>query len=370
MQPHYRINRPESLLSPSLVVFRPLVRRNVETMVKLARSPERLRPHVKTHKMPAVIRLLEQYGIRKHKCATIAEAEMVAASGATDVLIAYPILGPNIARLGRLISAYPMTSFSVTVDDAQAARLLAEGLKRTERPLDVLIDLDAGMGRTGIAPGDAAAELYALVHSAPEMRAGGLHVYDGHLHQTDPSERRTAAREVQEITLAFRDKLVARGFPVPRIVLGGTPTFPMHAQLEEPGIEYSPGTCVFHDAGYAANHPDLPFVPAALLLTRVVSRPRPGRFCLDLGHKAIAADPVGPRATLLDVPDATLGKHNEEHLIVDTPRAADFPLGAIVLAIPTHICPTCALHRKAYVIQDGELVDEWEVAARDRVIGV
>jgi D-serine deaminase-like pyridoxal phosphate-dependent protein len=152
-------------------------------------------------------------------------------------------------------------------------------------------------------------------------------------------------------------------------VLGGTPTFPIHAALDVPGVECSPGTVTLHDVGYATSYPDLPFVPAALILTRVVSHPRPGRLCLDLGHKAVAADPPGARLTLLGVADATLGSQNEEHLVVDTPHAADYPPGTPLLAIPMHICPTCALHRRAYVIENGALVDEWEVSARDRMIG-
>jgi D-serine deaminase-like pyridoxal phosphate-dependent protein len=158
------------------------------------------------------------------------------------------------------------------------------------------------------------------------------------------------------------------GLAVPRLVMGGTPTFPVHAALDEPGIECSPGTCTLHDIGYATRYPDLPFTPAAVLLGRVISQPRPGRICLDLGHKAVAADPPGARLTLLDVPDATLGIHSEEHLVVETPDAARFVPGTPVLALPTHICPTCALHRRAYVIEDGDLVDEWEIAARDRVL--
>jgi D-serine deaminase-like pyridoxal phosphate-dependent protein len=359
------------LLSPSLVIFRALVLRNLETMLELARRPERLRPHVKTHKMPAIVRLSEQLGIRKHKCATIAEAEMVAATtGGTDVLLAYPMVGPNIARLARLMNAYPATTFRATVDDPDAARALSEGLKRADRPLPVLIDLDLGMGRTGIAPGVKALELYGLIAELPHLEPDGIHAYDGHLHQTEVEERRKAAQEVQEKTLAFRRDLQARGLPVPRIVIGGTPTFPMHAELDDADIECSPGTCTLHDAGYGGKQPDLPFVPAAVLLTRVISRPRPGRICLDLGHKAVAADPVGDRVSLVDLPDATLGKHNEEHLVVETRSAGDFPIGTPLFAIPTHICPTCALHRRAYVIDEGELVDEWEVAARDRVLGI
>ena len=110
--------------------------------------------------------------------------------------------------------------------------------------------------------------------------------------------------------------------------------------------------------------------PRRILLTRVISQPRPGRLCLDLGHKAVAADPPGPRLTLLGVPDATLGGQSEEHLVVDTPHAAEFPPGTPLLAIPMHVCPTCALHRQVYVIEDGELVGEWEVSARDRRLAV
>src|SRR3954465_9222106 len=111
MHPTYPIDDPAALLSPSLVIFRDKVRRNLDTMLALAGSADRLRPHVKTHKMPALVRLTEEFGIRKHKCATIAEAEMLAQAGATDVLLAYPMLGPNVARLANLIERYPETTF-------------------------------------------------------------------------------------------------------------------------------------------------------------------------------------------------------------------------------------------------------------------
>ena len=163
---------------------------------------------------------------------------------------------------------------------------------------------------------------------------------------------------------------MSQGLPVPRLVLGGTPSFPFHAALEEPGVECSPGTIVLHDHGYASRYPDLPFTPAALLLTRVVSHPRPGRLCLDLGHKAVAADPAGPRVHLIDLPEPKFVGHSEEHLVVETPAADRYPVGSWLLAIPTHICPTSALHRRVYVIAGGRLVNEWDVTARDRVIGI
>lgn len=366
----YPLDDPSALLSPSLLIFRDLVRRNIETMIAMARDPGRLRPHVKTHKMPALVRLMEEMGVRKHKCATIAEAEMLARAGAADVLIAYPLVGPNIARLSALVDAYPVTTFRATVDDPNVAQALSDAMKERPRSLSVLVDLDVGMGRTGIAPGDAAFDLYRKVQSLPGLTADGLHAYDGHLRDRDLAGRRSAATPGMERVLALAARLRAADIPIPRIVLGGTPTFPVHAAREEPEVECSPGTCVLHDGSYSEKFPDLPFTPAALLLTRVISLPRPGRLCLDVGHKAVAADPAGARLTLLGVSDATLGPQSEEHLVVDTPHADEFPPGTPLLAIPTHICPTCALHRWVYVVEGGNVVDRWDVEARDRVIRV
>ena len=370
MDSRYSIDSPSGLLSPSLVIFRDIVRKNFETMIAMARGPDRLRPHVKTHKMAAIVQMATELGIRKHKFATIAEAEMVAAAGGLDVLLAYPLVGPNLIRFARLIRDYPATTFRAIVDHPDSARALSEALQDQDRPVPVLLDLEVGMGRTGIEPGAAADALYTLVVRLPNLEADGLHAYDGHINETQIESRRKSVLAVQEKALALRDRLLGEGLPVPRVVFGGTPSFPIHAGLNVPGVECSPGTIVLHDHGYATRFPDLPFTPAALLLTRVVSRPRPGRICLDLGHKAVAADPAGPRVHLIDVPDATVVGHSEEHLVVETPAADRYPVGTRVLGIPTHICPTSALHRRVYVIARGQLVDEWEVTARDRVIQI
>jgi len=367
----YRLNDASRFLSPSLVIDRRLVRRNLEAMIAMAGGADRLRPHVKTHKMPALVRMCEAMGIRKHKCATIAEAEMVAAAGGTDVLLAYPLVGPNIDRFARLIRKYPATTFRALVDHPASAQALSEGMRGIENPLPVLIDLEVGMGRTGIAPDDAAVALAKQIAGLPNLVLDGLSAYDGQVHDNALEDRRRSTTPGVQRTLELCDRLEALGLLVPRLVLGGTPTFPIHATLQRPGVECSPGTCTLHDIGYATRYPDLPFIPAAFLLGRVISQPRPGRLCLDLGHKAVAADPpAGSRLTLLDIPDATLSTHSEEHLVVETPHAEDYPPGTPVLALPTHICPTCALHRRAYVIEDGDLVDEWEITARDRVLSI
>jgi D-serine deaminase-like pyridoxal phosphate-dependent protein len=169
----------------------------------------------------------------------------------------------------------------------------------------------------------------------------------------------------------MRATLEKNGVTVPRLVLGGTPTFPVFAKLNLPGQELSPGTCVLHDHGYGSHFPDMNFTPAALLLTRVISRPTPTRVTLDLGYKAVASDPpAGQRCVLLNVPDYKAVLQNEEHLVIETPAADKFPPGAEVYAVPYHICPTCAMHKQAYVVEGGKVTGTWDIVARDRILSV
>ncbi|MFO0956619.1 MAG: D-TA family PLP-dependent enzyme [Isosphaeraceae bacterium] len=368
-----RLDSPAKIPTPALLIDRARVRRNLERMIEMAGGTDRLRPHVKTHKMPAVVRLSATFGISRYKVATIAEAEMVASAGGNDVLLAYPMVGPNIARMARLLKAYPSTTFRAVVDDPSMLEALSEAVREGGRALPVLIDLDVGMGRTGIAPGEAAEALYRKLATLPGLKPDGIHAYDGHIRDADPVARKESARPGIEATLQLRDRLLAAGLPVPRLVMGGTPSFPIHAAGGIPGVECSPGTCVFHDAGYASTYADLPFEPAAYILTRVVSRPGPNRLCFDCGSKSIAADPPAERRVALpDLPGAIFRGQSEEHYVVevDPETAGRFPPGTPTMALPWHICPTSALHRTALVVEDGAVVDHWDVTARDRMLGV
>jgi D-serine deaminase-like pyridoxal phosphate-dependent protein len=372
MSPQYTIHDTSAVYSPALLFYKDLIRRNIEHAISIAGSAERLRPHVKTHKTREIVRMESDAGIRKQKCATIAEAEMLAVCGVPDILLAYPIVGPNCGRVARLAKAFPDSAFSVLTDHPAAAQALSEAMAPTGRTVDVLLDIDSGQHRTGIAPGEEAATLYAMLGRLPGVRPGGLHVYDGHNHQESYVERQTAAMNQLRPVLALRESLEKKGLPAPRLVLGGTPTFPVYAGMDYPGMELSPGTCILHDHGYGSRFAELSgFVPAALLLTRVISRPTATRVTLDLGYKAVASDPpAGKRCVLLNVPDYEPLLQNEEHFVIETPAAAHFPPGAEVYAMPTHICPTCAMHRQAYVVENGQVTERWEIVARDRVLTI
>jgi D-serine deaminase-like pyridoxal phosphate-dependent protein len=312
--------------------------------------------------MPAVMRLQLEAGITKFKCATLAEAEMAAECGAPDVLLAYQPVGPNVERVARLRGAFPATSFAVLVDCADVLEALSR--RFAQNPLRVFLDVDCGMGRTGIPVGEAGT-LFRLAGQAPGVVVGGLHVYDGHIHQADPAAREQAVRE------AFGpiDDLVRELRPQ-TLVCGGSPTFGWHALRES--WECSPGTTLVWDAGYAEKFGEMGFVPAAWLLARVISKPRPGRLCLDLGHKAVAAEnPLSRRVRLPDWPEAEPLLQSEEHLLIASPRADDTPVGTVVYALPMHICPTVALHAEAVVVRCGEATGErWEIRARNRRIHI
>ncbi|MFM1800985.1 MAG: hypothetical protein RJA81_337 [Planctomycetota bacterium] len=360
----------ENLISPSIVVFRDRVKANIDHMIRMAGGADRLRPHVKTHKMADVVRLCESAGIHKHKCATIAEAEMTALAGGKDILLSYPIVGPNVWRFLKLQQLFGSTRFAALADDLETVQFINEAARRHHQTIRLMLDVDLGMQRTGIAPDDRAVEIYKAIAESSNLEAAGLHGYDGHIRNAELGERKISAKPGQDEIFALRDRLVQMGFPVPTLVMGGSPSFPTHATLTDPAVECSPGTLVLNDSGYGSRYSDLDFPPAAYLLTRVISRPGVDRLCLDLGHKAVAADPVPPRARILDIPDAEPLVHSEEHLVIRCTSPDKYPVGTALWAIPSHICPTVALHNWVYVAEDGKIVGRWDVTARGRVISI
>src|SRR5436190_13866487 len=296
-KPWYEVSNVDEVDSPALLIYPDRVEENVRRMIAMTGGADRLCPHVKTHKLAELIQLQLKLGITKFKCATIAEAEMVASCGAPDVLLAHQPVGPKLQRLIRLAKEYPQTKFSTIADDETVIGNISAAATAAKIKIPVLIDIDCGMGRSGISPGKRAGELYRLIATSPGLIASGLHVYDGHLHDADPVIRSQKCEECFAPSDKFRKELLDAGLPVPRMIVGGTPTFPMHAG--RPDVECSPGTCVLWDAGYGTRCLDLDFMNAALVLTRVISKPGKNRLCLDLGHKAIAAENPHPRVLFL-----------------------------------------------------------------------
>ncbi len=363
----YTIQNIDEVDSPALVVYRDRILENIRLLKSMVEGDlASLRPHVKTHKMAEVVRLMLDEGIRKFKCATIAESEMLASAGAPDVLLAYQPVGPKVQRLLRLVQVYPATRFSCLIDNTSSAAAISEVFGSARLQLDVYLDLNVGMNRTGIVPGPKALDLYFGCAFLPGIRPVGLHAYDGHIRDEELIQRKEKADQAFESVALLAGEIVRAGKPRPVIVVGGSPTFPVHAR--RPGVERSPGTFIFWDWGYHTTLAEQPFVFAALLVTRVVSVINAHTICLDLGHKSVAAENPLPRVKFLNFPDAQPVAQSEEHLVVKVTDSTNHKIGDVFYAVPVHICPTCALYDRVQVAENNRVTGTWRVVARDRVI--
>jgi D-serine deaminase-like pyridoxal phosphate-dependent protein len=366
MDPWYHAGGANEIPTPALIVFPERIEENIQRMISIAGGPDHLRPHVKTHKMAAVVRLKISKGISKFKCSTLAEAEMVAQCGGNDIMLAMQPVGPHIDGYFRLQRHYTGSRFSALADSSAVAEQLAVKAAAYALEADIWLDINNGMDRTGIRPGKEALLLYQKISKLPGLKIRGLHVYDGHIHNEDiRTRRRICERDFQPVQ-SLIEAIKEIGLEVPAIVAGGTPTFSIHAGRRD--CETSPGTCVLWDSGYHSHFNDLSFLHAAVLLTRVVSKPNKNLLCLDLGHKAIAAEMPHPRVTFPDVPVKRFVNHSEEHLVVETHVADQYEPGDIIYGIPWHICPTVPRYKSVYTVVNGKVSGEWQIEARDRMI--
>jgi D-serine deaminase-like pyridoxal phosphate-dependent protein len=365
----YLIENVEELDTPALVVYPSRVKNNIAILKSMVDKTSRLRPHVKTHKSGEVCQLMLAAGITKFKCATIAEAEMLGICKAPDVLLAYQPIGPKLRRFIALIARYPKTKFSCLVDNIGAANEISAESSKNKSHIPVYIDLNVGMNRTGIVPGAAALQLYADCALLPGIKPVGLHAYDGHLHYADFDERKRKCDECFETVVKLQRELVQSGYPEPIIVVGGSPSFPIHAKRKK--VECSPGTFIYWDEGYLVELQEQTFLIAALVVSRVISLPDETKICLDLGHKSIASEKeLSKRVLFLNAPELVFVGHSEEHLVADAGKGHKYKVGDVLYGIPYHICPTVALYERAITIEDKKISGEWKNIARDRKITI
>lgn len=361
----YKLNDEHLVDTPALLVYPDRIHENIKLLTSMIDNKDRLRPHIKTHKTREILEMQLAQGIRKFKCATIAEADLLGQAGAADVLLAFPLYGPKLYRFLDLIGKYPQTKYSAIVDHVEAARQLSRVALERNCLVELYIDLNIGMGRTGVEPGNKALGLYQLAMRLPSLRVQGFHAYDGHVREVDLDKRKAICDKNFEPIATMVDQLVARGFPKPTVVIGGSPSFPIYAQY--PDVECSPGTFILWDKGYGDSLPEQKFLPAAVLMTRVVSLPSSNTICVDLGYKAVASENLlDQRVYFLNAPDLTPISHSEEHMLLDAGDHHSFQVGDVLYVLPIHICPTVALYEKLLVVKNGDVVEEWEVVARRR----
>jgi len=364
----FHIENEAAIATPALLLYRDRIEHNLQLMLKIAGGPDRLRPHVKTHKLGPLIQRQVQLGITKFKCSTIAEVEMTADAGGTDILLAMPPVGANAHRLAELALKFPNVRFSTIADDEETIRYIAAAAQQHRVTIPVFLELDCGMGRTGIVPGEHAKFIAHSIKDTPRLGFAGIHAYDGHIHDADLATRRQRCEEAFAPVLEFKKELQGEGIIVKELVAGGSPTFAIHAEHADRTL--SPGTTVLWDFGYGDKHPDLPFLPAAVLLTRVISKPGTDRLTVDLGHKSVAPENPHPRVRFEEIPEAEFLMQSEEHLVMQLEQRERFVIGQALHGIPRHVCPSVSMHGEALVIENMQVTDRWPITARNRRITI
>jgi 3-hydroxy-D-aspartate aldolase len=361
--------------TPALVVERPAFERNLARMAALARDAGmRLRPHAKTHKCPAVARRQGELGAVGQCCQKLGEAEAMVDAGIADVLVTNEIVGA--AKIARLAALAGRARVGVCVDDAGNAAEISAAAGAAGTTLDVYVEIDVGAGRCGAAPGQPAAELVARVAALPHIAFAGLQVYHGSAQHIGPhAERRAAIDAAGGHVRATLDALDRAGLACPLVTGAGTGSFRFEAASGLWG-ELQCGSYAFMDVDYRqvcdeSGAVDATFEHALFVLVSVMSRNKPGRAVVDAGHKALGNDQGMPAVAAepgSGFEGATYAGPSDEHGTLTLAGDNWMPaLGDKVRLIPGHVDPTVNLYDWFVVVEDGVVVDLWEIAARGAV---
>lgn len=364
----YALKDTSEVRSPSLLFYPERIEENIRTMVSISGSVTNLRPHIKTHKMAEIVQMQQRHGIQKFKCATIAEAELLGQCGAQDILLAMQPVGANINRFFSLMNTFPKSRFSTLVDNETTLTQIAQKASETNNIAALYLDINSGMNRTGCIPDVDAVSLYSVMENNVNIAARGFHTYDGHIHISNLQERIEVCDKAFQTVLNLKDAVKQNGITVPDIIAGGSASFPIHTKRK--GVDASPGTTLLWDARYAELFPDMPFLNAAVLFIRIISKPAENIICFDLGHKSVACEMSFPRVQILGLEDSEQISQSEEHLVVQTQHAHKFEVGKGFYAIPVHVCPTVAKYNEVLTVSEGEVTGVWKVAARNQKITI
>lgn len=358
------IGRPvEDLDTPALLLDWPAAERNLRKMADFFRGrPAQLRPHFKNHKCSQLARRqLEAGSAVGITCAKLGEAEVLAAAGIEDILIANQVIGPaKVERLAALARRVPR--LRVAVDDLEQTRMLAAAAAAAGVTVGALVEIDIGMGRCGVPPGRPALDLAKNIVDLKGVRFDGIQAYEGHLVAVaDPQERRSRTQQAFEPALQTRRMLEQDGIHVDVISGGSTSTYSITGTIDGIG-EIQAGTYATMDWMYRRLTPE--FELALSVLATVISRPRADTAVLDVGLKGLGHE-FGPALPKESLDDACQSSLAEEHCIIR--NGPDWKVGRKVEMIPSHSCTTCNLYRELHVCQQGRVVDVWPIDASGRL---
>lgn len=352
----------EEVDTPALLLDLDAFEHNLDAMAAaLAPTGVKLRAHAKTHKSPVIARLQMARGAVGQCVQKVGEAEVLAWGGVDDILVSNEVVGaPKLARLTSLAGIARIALCADHPDHVTAAEQAAEaaGIR-----LKVLVEIDVGAGRCGVAPGPEAVALAQRIAASPHLIFGGLQAYHGSAqHRRTPAERRAAIADAGDHVRRTLEQLRQQGLDCPVVGGAGTGTFPLEAAS---GLftEIQAGSYIFMDADYARNEDAPPFRQSLFVLATVMSAPRPGLVVLDAGHKAIPTDSGPP--LVHGRPDLRPHGLSDEHCKVEVAPGAEAPRpGEKLWLVPGHCDPTVDRYDWYVGVRGGRVECLWPVAAR------
>jgi 3-hydroxy-D-aspartate aldolase len=358
----------EDIDTPALLLDLDILDRNIARMAALvANTGIALRPHVKTHKSPLVAQAQMAAGAAGVCCAKVSEAEVMVAGGIPDILVTTPVIAPE--KIRRLISLARQATAGVVVDDFRNVKHLSEAAKEANVTLHLLIEINVGQNRCGVAPGPAAADLADEIARLPGLCLRGLQGYHGALQQVvDLNQRSAAIRQALDLLLETAQIARRRGHAIDVLTGGGTGSSCTDVGFH--GLtELQPGSYVFMDCNYSRIHwePDgalIPFGNAISILTSVVSCAAPDRIIVDTGWKSASCDSGAP--TLKAIGGAAFAFAGDEHGKLSLPEGARFSAGDKLELIPSHCDTTVNLYDRYVCLRNGKVEAIWPVAARGK----
>ena len=360
--------------TPHLLIDVPKMRRNIEKMASIARERGvKLRPHVKTHKIPTIAREQLEAGATGITVAKVSEAEVMAQDGIQDIFVAYPLVSNS--KIERALHLSERINLTVAVDSLKGARRLSKLAASSGRVLDVRLELDTGLRRTGV-PRSEAVELAAEIASLEYLNLTGIYTYRGAVMENgSPTlDLEAAGLEEGELMVSLAGRIRERGILIEDVSLGSTPTAASAGEVE--GVtEIRPGTYVFYDRMQARLGACSLDECAAAVNATVVSRPSEDLAIIDGGSKTFATD-VQPGNKPLNLegfghvvgyPEAVLERVTEEHGMLRVTSAQDPGIGDTVLIIPNHVCSTVNLHDEVFFVDGSGAAERVAVAARGKL---
>ncbi len=357
------------LATPALTIDLDALDRNLARMEQYSRKHSlALRPHTKTHKTPELARMQIERGAVGLTVAKVGEAEVMAAAGFDNILVAFPILGHQ--NLRRLATVARERRILVSLDNETAAQELSRAAIEAGATIEVLAEFDAGLRRCGVEPGAELVQLARTIEKLPRLRFRGLMTYPGCIWGSEEERRREAQNVFGRVQTAL-EACRKSGLAIEIVSGGSTPSAGFSHQLGF--TEIRPGSYVYNDINTFYQGVCRLEDCAARVITTVVSTAVPGRAVIDAGSKTLSSDltnsgAAGGYGCIVEAPDATIIRLNEEHGYVDTGRSEhQFKVGEVLTVIPNHVCTCVNLHDEVFLLRNEQLQGTWRVAARGKI---